>query len=168
VPRYLHKRKPYIPDAVEDFLIQASADPLTTSVWGAPGRPFISALGKEIQELLDMVLTPVAKRTGLPKRLQLGGFDSKTNKVKYYGQKADVPVFESTPEQLDEMLTTGMLDVEQPPKGAVEAIRKRIAAEFDAAANDPRNRTLAVRESKSPMRELLDQPEHKPTIRRRK
>jgi hypothetical protein len=167
VPRYPYKRSAILPDALEDLLIQASVQPISTAVWGAPAKPFLSSIGREIQDLLDLVLTPVAKKTGLPRRLQLGGFDSAANKVKYYGQRGDAPVFESTPQQLDEMLGTDMLDLEQPPQRAVDAIQRKLKAEFDAASSDPRNRTLAVRENKSPMRETLDEL-GKPTIRRRR
>lgn len=95
------------------------------------GTPVLRSLGKRLDELLDMVLTP-KPGSGLPKRLRLTNWDAREGNVDFHSASKGER-FQATPSQLDELIKGGALDVEQPPAGAVTAARKKISKGLDKA-----------------------------------
>lgn len=86
----------------------------------------LESLGKPLSELLGMILRPTTAGTGLPSRLRLGNVQN--GEGLFYGVRKGGERFQASPSQLDEMINGGLLEREQPPTGAVNAIRRKIAA----------------------------------------
>lgn len=92
-------------------------------------EPMLHSLGKPLQELLDLALRPTTAKTGLPRGLRLTNWDARTGEAAFRGlRKGGAEEFRASPQQLDDLIGGGALDVQQPPTRAVEAIRRRLAA----------------------------------------
>lgn len=138
------------------------ADPLAAewSMGAMPTDPaMLRALGKPISELLSAVFkTPQAMKTGLPSRVRLTNWDARKGMVDMHGVRRTADRLEATPGQLDELLNSGAIELEQPPQGAVDLLQRKLAEllgaakantpapgtprfqrQFEAAVTDPRN-----------------------------
>lgn len=96
----------------------------------------VKSLGKPISELLGIVLKQTTPGTGLPARMRLGSFDR--GKATLYGARKGSETFEATASELDDLLANGMMELEQPPQGAVDAIRRKLSAILDSALGPAR------------------------------
>lgn len=130
-PRTSALAGPTLPASFQTLLDQLAVNPVGTAVpSGGYAEPMLKSLGKPLAELLDLILTPTTKGTGLPNRLRLTNWDARSGNVQFHGAgptRVGVERFEATPTQLDRLIRGGALDVEQPPQGAVDAIRKKLA-----------------------------------------
>lgn len=87
----------------------------------------LQSLGKPISELLGAIFrTP--NKSGLPTKLRLINWNARNNTAALRGLRKGDEAFEAAPSQLDELLTGGALDLDQPPQAGVDAIRKKLAA----------------------------------------
>lgn len=88
---------------------------------------FLTSIGKSLTDLIGLVLkSPTG--SGLPAKLTLGGFDSAKGAAKFYGARKGGEVFEAAPTEIDDAITNGLLDLEQPAQKATAAVRRKIAA----------------------------------------
>lgn len=95
-------------------------------------EPMVNALGKPVSEMLGTVLkTPV--KSGMPQRLTLTGWKAPTGEMEFASntKRAAGMKFNATPQQVDELINGGALDLEQPPNGSMEAIRARLRKALD-------------------------------------
>lgn len=111
-------------EPIDPSQIQRGEMPLTPNQL----QPILESLGKPIAELLGMVLRPTQARTGLPSRLRFSNYNAEKGLAQFHADTKAAPQFEATPQQLDELIGGGALDLEQPPQGAVDAIRRKLAA----------------------------------------
>jgi hypothetical protein len=138
------------------------ADPLAAE-WSTAAMPtdpaMLRSLGKPISDLLSAVFkTPKAGQTGLPSRVRLTNRDARKGTVDMHGVRKSADRLEATPGQLDDLLNSGAIELEQPPQGAVDMIQRKLAEllgaarantppvgtprfqkQFEAAVTDPRN-----------------------------
>ena len=125
----------------------------------AIGGPFLKSLGKPVADLLDLILTTKGGR-GLPPKLRLTNI-GRSGDLQFHNPRTSgvgPAGFEASPSQVDTLIGSGALDIEQPAQRGVDSIRKRLAQEFDAHVSDPRNPTMGLpRENKTPMRRTLDE-----------
>lgn len=132
-PRYPAQVPPWLQDA----LTEAQLSPASTAVWGGEGEPVLAALGKKLSDLLDTVFTP-AKGSGLPRRLRFTGL-SREGQLQLHpesqaaGRVVGPAAYEASPAQVDQLLRSGQLDLQQPPQAAVDPVRARLRAILDAA-----------------------------------
>lgn len=91
---------------------------------GVQGAPVLRSIGKRIDELLDAVFT-TPKGSGLPKRLKLTGWDARTNQIEFHAPAGER--FQASPQQLDKLIGSGSIDLEQPAAGAVSSIQSRLS-----------------------------------------
>lgn len=89
--------------------------------------PYLKSLGKPISELLDAAFTTPTK-SGLPSRLTLTGWNAKTGEVGLHGARQGAERFAASPGQLDTLIEGGTVGLKQPPQGAVDSIRAKLAA----------------------------------------
>lgn len=136
-----------LPPELLAVLDQLSLSPATTAVWsgGQAAEPMLKSLGKPIQELLDLVLETSEKVKGVPRRLRLSNWDARRGLAQFHpeapqgqgkglvGMGVEPHPFEASPAQLDELITQGLLDVQQPPAGQVSAIQSRLRQLLDAS-----------------------------------
>lgn len=103
-----------------------------------PGSPILRSLGKSIDELLDAIFTTGGKG-GLPRRLRFSNWNADKGELNFHPTKGtdvahpetSTATYQSTPAQLDELLRTGLMDLEQPAEKAVAATRRKIASQLD-------------------------------------
>lgn len=95
----------------------------------------LQSIGKPISEMLGTVLRPTTPGTGLPSRLSIGGFDSGTGKATIFAGRKGGETFDSTVQQLDDLLNSGQIDIVQPPKKEVGRMQAKISSMLDAAGN---------------------------------
>jgi hypothetical protein len=143
-------RPDWLPSWLQELGDEASVNPVSTAVWaGGPAKPYLSSVGKFLDDLLDAVFNPSAKGTGLPQRLRLTNWDARSGHVQLHpaSRPKTTPIgpaqFEATPAQLDELIAGGAIDLEQPPARAVSDIQSRIRQVLDAA--NPELKDDAVR-----------------------
>lgn len=92
----------------------------------------LESLGKPLSELLGAILSPTTPGTGLPSRLRIGNV-LQGGKALLYGTRKGGEQFEALPSELDSMINSGQLGLEQPPQRAVDVVRRKLAALLDAA-----------------------------------
>src|SRR5262245_24275714 len=111
-------------EPIDPSLMMRGEMPLT------PGQidPILRSLGKPLSQLLGMILKPVQSGTGVPSRLRYTNYDAPKGLAQFHSVDRAGQAFEASPKDLDALLKGGAIDVEQPPQGAVEKIRKLLAA----------------------------------------
>ena len=131
---------PQLPESWARLLAELSLNPVTTTVPSAGAvDPLLKSLGKPISELLDLVLKTEQKVPGLPRRVKLTEWNARKGTV---GLRPEAPQgpkgltsvgvepapIVASPADLDALINSGQLSIDQPPQGAVDAIRKRLLA----------------------------------------
>ena len=125
-----------LPASLLALLDQVAMNPMTSIIpaAGAYAEPILASLGKPLQELLGLVLSPTKGGSGLPRRLRLTQWNARTGNVEFHGQgprPIGVERFEATPAQLDKLIRGGALDLEQPTESAMAPIRRKLSAALD-------------------------------------
>jgi len=129
---------PQLPASWQRLLNEIALNPVTTAIPTAAAEPVLKSLGKPISELLDMVLKTEKKVPGLPRRVKLTEWNARTGKLglrpeSAQGQRGLTSVgieaapIEATPADVDALIDAGTLTRDQPPQGAVDAIRRKLA-----------------------------------------
>lgn len=114
------------PDREAEALSTAAAAPLTHG--DMPLSPdMLRSLGKPLSELLGTLFKTPTK-SGLPAKLRLTNWDAKSGEASMHGLTKVGQEFRSTPSQLDSLINSDTVDLAQPPVGAVDAIRRKLAA----------------------------------------
>lgn len=116
-----------LPPRVSALINQLGIAPVATNIETPLAEPMLKSLGKPLSELLDLVLKRTGVAEGVPQRLRLTNWNARTGSAEFHGLTKAGQKFEATPTQLDELINGGVLGVDQPPQGAVEAIRRKLA-----------------------------------------
>lgn len=130
---------PQLPEAWQRILAEIAMNPVTTAIPVAGvAEPMLKSLGKPISELLDLVLKTEKRVPGLPRRVKLTEWNARKGTLGFRpeappGGMTSMPditaaPFEATPADVDALINAGHFDVDQPPQGAVDAIRRKLMA----------------------------------------
>ena len=112
-----------LPLSVQRFLDQISVNPVATEVKAT--EPMLQSIGKPISELLGLILKPTQKGSGIPQRLRLTNWNADKGTISFHGASR-AGQYEATPQQIDELINGGVLDLEQAPQRAMEAMRRKL------------------------------------------
>ena len=118
-----------LPPWLADLLNNLAISPTTTAISG--GTPVLRSIGKELSELLDTVFTTTKKTKGVPTKLRFTNLSREGNMQLHpasaRGTSPTGPApMEVAPGDLDRLISGGAVDLDQPPEGAVDAIRRRL------------------------------------------
>lgn len=130
------------PPWLKNAVAQLSVNPVmsgipTGSFRGIPGEdaavqmiePELKSIGKRVSDLLGTTFER-APGTGssVPQRMNLSNFDARSGDIQLTGQTKTAPQMNVAPQDLDKLLSSGKMDIQQPPAGATDAIRKKLLA----------------------------------------
>lgn len=114
--------------------------PMGTAVWKGAGKaaevaePELKSLAKTLGDLYNRIFVP-KPGAGLPRRMRFTG-TTREGAMQFHNASPGAPIgpapFESTPAEVDSLINSGMLDVEQPPIRATNAIQQRLRETLDA------------------------------------
>lgn len=122
------------------LLNEIALNPVSTVVPAAGvAEPMLKSLGKPISELLDLVLKTNKRVPGLPRRVKLTEWNARKGTLGFRPEAPQGPrgltsvgvepaPISATPADVDALINAGVLDVDQPPAGAVDRIYKKLMA----------------------------------------
>ena len=88
---------------------------------------FLRSLGKPLSELLGLIFkSPTG--SGIPSKLRVTNWDAKAGQAALHGLRKGSERFSASPSQIDELVNTGTIGIQQPPQSAVDAIRRKLSA----------------------------------------
>lgn len=115
---------------------------------GQAVEPELKSIGKKVSDLLGSVFT-TKEGSGLPPKMTLSNWDARAGNLQFHG--GNTP-FEATPQMLDQLISSGQVNLEQPAATTTTAVQSAIRKMLDANMQEYKDAafTKAIRKPYTP------------------